>query len=753
MPKRPFHPSDEPHPGGAKTAYRQRTEFEPGALEPERFELFEAPRYEFGIGPAFSRRAFWQSAGAGILLTVCFPLRAQKSGTVSSPGEEISARYLFEESGSITGFTGKVELGQGSRTLLTQAVAEEFFVPVSQVSLVMGDTSRVPDDGGTWASLTTPQTVPAVRATAAFARALFLAAAAQAWGIGAGELRLADGAVAGPQNRRMPLFEAAKLAKESAPPPPAERKPVPPGEWKVLGQSVPPVRGRSIVTGAPIYASDLRLPGMLFGAMVRGPHYKAKIERIRGAERLPASVTVVHDGDFLGVVAPDALTARAAAQSLGVVWDASTLVQEAKLVEHFKESAREPVFVEGARYPALLQKGDAYNGYFAAPRKLATAYTTAYVAHVPLETSSAVAVWEGDNLTVYYGCQAPFLTMELLAKTFRIPEANVRVVASDTGSGFGGKQGGLVAVEAARLAREAGKPVKLCFTRDDEFQANYFRPAALVEVRSGANPNGQIQAFDFHNYNSGASGLPIPYNFPSYYLGYHPAATPLRQGSYRALAAVANTFARELHMEEWAVGLREDPIAFRLRHIDDARLKEAIARGAEKFGWGKGSGRPGVAQGMACTIEKDARLAFFVELQAGGKDVKLLRALMVFDPGAVLNPDNLRNQITGNVIQAIGPALFEQIQWDETRLRTRRLSQYRLPRFSDVPEVEVELIDRREIPAAGAGEAPNTVVAPAIAAAIRRATGIWVRDLPLLPALAAALDARRAPRGQRPPAR
>lgn len=737
--RRRFRPDAEPHPGNAKREYRQRTEFAPGSIEPERFEFFEAPRYEFHL----SRRAFWRTAGAGILLTICFPLSAQNVAGSGTPSEEISARYLFEESGKITGFTGKVELGQGSRTLLSQAVAEEFFVPVSRVSLVMGDTSRVPDDGGTWASLTAPQTVPAVRATAAFARALFLAAAARAWKLSAAEVRLKEGTVVGPAGESMSLFEAAKLANGRDDTPALERKPVPPGEWKVLGQSIPPVRGRDIVTGAPIYASDVRLPGMLFGAMVRGPHYQAKIERVRGADRLPSNVQVVHEGDFLGVVAPDSQTARAAAQSLGVVWDPSVLVQGAKLAEHFKETAKEPVFLKGARYPALLQKGDAYNGYFAAPRKLSATYTTAYVAHVPLETSSAIATWEGDRLTVHYGCQAPFLTMELLARTFGIPEANVRVIASDTGSAFGGKQGGVVAVEAARLAREVGKPVKLCWSRDDEFQANYFRPAALVEIRSGADPKGQIHSFDFHNYNSGASGLPIPYNFPNYYLGYHPANTPLRQGSYRALAAVANTFARELHMEEWAVGLKEDSIAFRLRHIDDARLREAIERGADRFGWGKSGARPGIAQGMACTIEKDARLAFFIELQAGGKDVQLLRALMVFDPGAVLNPDNLRNQITGNVIQATGPALYERIVWDDTHLRTRRMSQYRLPRFSDVPEIEVELIDRRETPAAGAGESPNTVVAPAIAAAIRRATGIWVRDLPLLPALAATLDSNR----------
>lgn len=732
----------------AKGSYRQRTDLAAGALEPERFELYEAPRYQFSL----SRRELWQSLGAGILLTITMPLRGQEEdGGASIQKDEISARYLFEENGRITAFTGKVELGQGARTLLAQAVAEEFFVPPTQVDLVMGDTGRVPDDGGTWASLTSPETVPAVRATAATARALFLATAAREWNVNAPEVRLESGAVIGPNGKTMPLIQAARLAKENPPEIPRERRPIEPAKWQVLGQSVKPLRGREIVTGKLAYASDLSFPGMLHGAMVRGPHYNAKIERVRGADRLPEAVKVVHDGDFLGVVAPDAASARSAAQKLGVVWDANLLVQEAKLAEHFKETAKEPVFREGARYPALLKQGDAYNGYFAAPRKLERTYTTAYVAHVPLETSSAIAAWEGEKLTVHYGCQAPFLVMELLARTFGIPEANVRVIASDTGSGYGGKQGGVVAVEAARLAREAGKPVKLCWTRDDEFQANYFRPAALVEVRSGADLQGQINAFDFHNYNSGASGLALPYVFPHYFCGFHATASPLRQGSYRALAAVANTFARELHMDEWAVALKEDPIAFRLRHLEDARLKDAIAKGADRFGWGKAAARPGIAQGMACTIEKNARLAFFVELQAGGTDVKLLRMLMVFDPGAVLNPDNLRNQITGNVIQAIGPALFERIVWDESRLRSRRLSQYRVPRFSDAPLVEVELIDRREIPSTGAGEAPNTVVAPAIASAIHRATGIWVRDLPLIPALGGTLDGRRATReAQRP---
>ncbi|MCZ2156447.1 MAG: molybdopterin-dependent oxidoreductase, partial [Bryobacterales bacterium] len=486
---------------------------------------------------------------------------------------------------------------------------------------------------------------------------------------------------------------------------------------------------------------------MLYGAVVRGPHYRAKLLDVHGADRLPSEIQVVREGDFLGVVAPDATSARDAAKSLRVVWDPELLVPEEEINAHFKQTAKEPVFQKGARYPGLLTKGDANTAYFASPIRFEGSYTTAYIAHVPLETSNAVANWEGGHLTVHYGCQAPFLTRTLLARTFGIPESDVRVIGHDTGGAFGGKQGSTVAIEAARLARAAGKPVRLAYTREDEFQANYFRPAALIEIRSAADGKGQIQSFEFHNYNSGAPGLAVPYNFPNYFLGYHPANSPFRQGSYRALAAVANTFARELHMEEWASQLREDSVAFRLRHIDDARLREAVERGAQRFGWARPAAKLGVAQGMACTIEKGARLAFFVELKAGGQEVKLIRALMVFDPGAVLNPDYLRNQIVGNVIQATGPALYERIRWDETRLRTRRLSEYRVPRFGDAFDIDVELIDRREVPPAGAGESPNTVVAPAIAAAIRRVTGIWVRHLPLIPALAAEQSQPRQHRG------
>ncbi|MCW5964536.1 MAG: molybdopterin-dependent oxidoreductase [Bryobacterales bacterium] len=724
--------ADRPHLSDAsaqarKASYRQETEF-----APERFERFDAPRYQFEI----TRRELWQSLGAGILLTITLPLSAQEpdaARVTRSPRQELSTRFLFSQTDPIRVLTGKVEIGQGARTLLAQAAAEELRLPVSALQLVMGDTDICPDDGGTWASLTTPQTVPAMRQAAAFARELFLELATAKFGQSADALQFTHtGITSG--TRQLTYFELAELAESAKHP--ADAALTPPAEWKTLGQSVPPIEGRAIVTGAKRYASDLKLPGMLHGLMVRGSHYNGKLATLRGEPKLPQNTRMVRDGDFLGVVAPSPELAHEAANSIRAIWRANALLPETRLHEEFMETAREPVAQPGARYPGLITRGDPLNAYWSSQRRLESKYSLAYIAHVPLETRAAIAEWKEGKVTIHYGCQAPFLVRQEVAEAMGIPETSVRILAHDSGSAFGGKQRGEIAVEVARLARDTGKPVKLTWNREEEFTASYVRPAGLLEVRSGADAEGRLRAWEFHNYNSGASGIACHYDIPHAWCGYHPARSPLRQGSYRSLAAVANTFAREMHMEEWAAILKQDPIAFRLRHIADERLREVLERGTAAFGWGRSVRMAGVAQGVACNLEKDARFALFMEIQVSGADVRLRRALMVFDAGAALNPDNLKNQIQGAVVQGIGGALFEKVDYADTRIRNARLSRYRVPRFEDVPDVEVLLIDRREVPAAGAGEAPITVVAPAIAAAIHRGTGHWVRELPLLPALA-----------------
>ncbi len=377
----------------------------------------------------------------------------------------------------------------------------------------------------------------------------------------------------------------------------------------------------------------------------------------------------------------------------------------------------------------------------AADKKLEQTYTVAYIAHAPLEPRAAVAEWNGDKLTVWTGSQRPFGVRGELAEAFHISEDKVRVIVPDTGSGYGGKHSGECAIEAARLAKAAGKPVKLVWTREEEFTWAYFRPAGAIDIKSGVKNDGTITAWEFHNYNSGNSGIQIKYDIPNNDIRYHPSNSPLRQGSYRGLAATANHFARESHIDELAHAVNMDPLAFRLKNIKDERLRNVLEEAANAFG--KTKLAPGHAVGMACGFEKGGYLATIAEVaieKPTGKDadkqaakVKIVRVVEAFDCGAVVNPLHLKNQIEGAITMAIGGALFESIQFENGKILNPRFSDYQVPRFKDVPSIEVVLVNRKDIPSAGAGETPIVGLAPAVGNAIFNATGVRLRSLPLAP--------------------
>ncbi|MBN8734362.1 MAG: molybdopterin-dependent oxidoreductase [Acidobacteria bacterium] len=627
----------------------------------------ESPRGEATF--TLDRRELFGALGAGVLFTYH-----------ASAQDPAGTRLHFADDGSVTLLTGKVEMGQGPRTLLTQAVAEELRIDPARVTLIMGDTAQVPDDGGTWASLTTPQTVPVVRKAAAAARKLRLAAASNA------------------------LIE----------PPLTE-----PANWKVLGTSLPPVGGRDIVTGARQYACDRRHEGALHGAVVRPPGHRAKLQSF-DAQSAPG---LIRDGDFLGVVAPTPTAALQAARQVKAQWTIEPLPDSAALAAHFRKTAQPPDPNPNVRYPALFQHGDVTATLASAARRHEATYSLQPIAHFPLEPRSAIAEWNDGKLTVWSGAQAPFLVRRQLAQAFGIDEAAVRVVAINIGGAFGGKQNGECEIEADRRAKAAGRAVKLQWSREEESTVAYSRPAGVIDVRTATAPNGKILAWDFHNYNSGPSGLRCHYDIPHMLCAHHRAQSPLRQGSYRSLAAAANTFAREAHIDELAALHTTDPLEYRLRNLSDTRTREVLERGAERFGWAKAKN-----SGLACNLEKDARLALFAEMDGP----RVVRVVAAFDPGAVLNPDSLRHQIMGATIQGIGGALFERLLWDRQAITNGRFSRYRVPRFSDTPTIDILLIDRRDIPPTGAGEAPITIVAPALAAALFAQDGKRRRSLPLL---------------------
>jgi isoquinoline 1-oxidoreductase len=683
--------------------------------------------HQFHLG----RRDFFTVLGGGLLVSLAAGrVVPQESGHTRGGHEvpqDLDAWLHISETGEVTAFTGKVEVGQNARTSLAQQIAEELRVPLPSIRLVMGDTDLTPYDMGTFGSRTTPQMGPQLRKVAATARSMLLEKAAENWHMSAADLLVENGQVIDPKHGRRisyaELTRGQKLAK-LIPDDPELR---PPQDWTIAGTSAAKIRGRDLVIGAHKYASDISLPGMLQGKVVRPPTLHARLvtSNTAEAEKIP-NVVVVRDGDFVGVAAPDKSTAERAASAVKLVWDAPRQSSEGDLFSDLRNPSGEKQveqYVVGSLDEVRSQ----------AAKTLERSYTVAYIAHVPLEPRAAVAEWKGDQLTVWTGTQRPFAVREELASALHIPETKIRVIVPDTGSAYGGKHTGEAAVEAARLAKSAGRPVKLVWTREEEFTWAYFRPAGVMDVKSGAQADGTLLFWEFDNYNSGPAAMRTPYEVPHQRIRFHPADAPLRQGSYRSLAAAANHFARESHMDELAHELKMDPLEFRLKNLSNPRLRAAFETVAERFGWAKQKHGSGRGCGIAGGIEKGGHVATCAEVESEGDQVKVIRVVEVFDCGAVVNPQGLRNQVSGAIVQGLGGALFEAIHFENGRILNPRLSQYRVPRFSDLPEIEVVEPDRKDQPPVGAGETPLTGIAPAVANAIFDAAGIRLRSMPLVP--------------------
>jgi isoquinoline 1-oxidoreductase len=610
-------------------------------------------------------------------------------------------------SGAVRAFAGKVEIGQGTRTALAMLVAEELGVPLNAVEVTLGDTDQTPWDIGTFGSRSMPDAGQRLRLTAAAAKQLLAAAALS------------------PGQRRLETIDPTQFASQLAPP----------SSWRLAGrpEGAPNEGDRDAVTGARRYGGDLRRPAMLHGRVLRPPAYGAKLKALdSSAVAAISGAVVVQEGDFAAVAAPDPVRADAALEALRPAWELDpSAPSEREIVAHLRAH---PTEGEGFLAATHHAAGDVGAALRSAPIVHAATYTTAYIAHAPLECRSALAEWSSArSVTVWVGTQQPFGVRSEVAQVFGLAEEQVRVIVPPTGSGFGGKHDSQTAIAAARMARAAGRPVRVRWSREEEFEWAYFRPMAVIDVRSGALADGTLVAWDFRNVNSGSAAVMTPYDVPHQRVEHQPAESPLPQGAYRALAATANTFARESHMDELARHVGVDPLELRLKNLrSDDRLRAVLLTVAERFGW---SARPR-GSGLACGLEKGGRVATAVEvsvLSTGA--VEVVRIVTGFECGAIVNADNLRNQIEGATVMGLGGALFEAIHFEAGRVTNPRFSAYRVPKMSDVPPIEVLLIERKDQPPAGAGETPLIAVAPALANAIDDATGRRVRSLPILPHL------------------
>ncbi|MDP2998939.1 MAG: molybdopterin-dependent oxidoreductase [Bryobacterales bacterium] len=680
---------------------------------------------------AVDRREFIEIAAAGLLIVATAPpSQAQREGGAGA----LEARLHIAEDGLITILTGKIEEGQGALTELAMAAAEELRVPLNRVRMVMGDTDGVPNDGGTSGSSTTPRTVPLVRRAAAAARDLLLAAAGRQWGVDAAKLEMRDGAAvyAGKTYAYAQLARSPELAAAYKAVLPAGTALTSAREWKVLGTPQIRLDGRDIVTGAHRYPSDIVRPGMLYGRVLRAPSYGAALVSadLSAAQKMPG-VKVVRDGAFVGCAAPTTFAARKALEAISAAsrWKTAEHPSSDNLFEYLKQHAKEQGRPQGQA------RGSVEKGLDGARRRLKASYQVAYVQHAPMEPRAAVAEWQDGRLTVWTGTSNPFSVRQALAETFGVPPERVRVMVPHMGGGFGGKHTGEAAIEAARLAKEAGRPVALHWTRAEEFMWAYFRPAALIEVEAGLDAGNSIAAWDFTNYNSGGSALDTPYRIANTRVRFIASDPPLRQSSYRCLAATANNFAREAFTDELAEAAGKDPLEFRLAHLDNERIKNVLVAATERFGWAerRKKRRPGVGIGLACGTEKNSVVAACCEVEVDRESgvPKPIEIVEAFECGAILNPANLRSQVEGCITMGLGPALREEIQFKDGRLINGSFSAYRVPRFQDVPKTEVILLDRKDLEPAGGGETPIIAIAPAIANALFDATGKRARAMPI----------------------
>ncbi len=726
-----------------------------------------------------SRRAFLKAGGALVIGWALAPrLGLTQTRPAALPGSLNGNRMLdawlrVDPNGTVTIFTGKIELGQGIGTALSQIAADELDVDLRRIEVVSGDTARTPNEGFTAGSLSVEQSGTALRFACAEARQILVAAAAARLGAPAAELTVRDGTVGAPAGASVTYWElagAADLKREAT----ATVKPKPASEHAWVGKSVPRRDIPNKFTGGAAYVQDVRLPGMVFGRVVRPPSPGAHLLSVdeKAVRRMPGVVAVVRDGSFLAVAAAreeQAIRAREALKRSARWRETASLPPSGDGLYQHLMSAPAPGQTVTEKTSAIAA---------AAVKTLDALYTRPYQCHGSIGPSCAVAQWQEGRLTVWTHSQGVFPLRADLAKTFGVEPKSIRCIHAEGAGCYGHNGADDVALDAALLARATGgRPVKLAWMRDDEFMWEPYGSAMVMKLSGGLDAQGNVVAWSHelwshpHSTRPGSSAgvnllaarhlatpfPPVPpadvpqpsggsdrnaiplYDFPSVKIVKHfIPESPLRTSALRTLGAYANVFALESFVDELAAAAAADPVEFRLRHLKDPRARAVIEAAALRAGWrpqARGDGGSGRGVGFAryknlacyCAAVAD------VEVDRATGRVRVARVVAAVDVGQVVNPDGVVNQIEGGVIQSTSWTLKEAVRFDRTRVTTRSWAEYPIVRFTEVPEVEVELLDRPDERSLGVGEGAQGPTAAAIANAIAHATGKRLRALPFTP--------------------
>jgi nicotinate dehydrogenase subunit B len=694
-------------------------------------------------GYPLSRREFIKLAGGGIFIffTVGDPwelLEAQERRAGRELPTDFNAFIRIAEDGKVTGFTGKVELGQGPSTSLAQIAAEELDVPLDSVTMVLGDTAVCPWDRGTSGSRTIKYFGPPFRQAAAEARAVLVQLASEKLEVPAERLATKDGVVYEKMNpKNSATYGALTMGKtierHIEPKPPV--KPI--SEHTVVGRPAGRKDALPKVTGKAEYAADVKIPGMRCARILRPPVHGAKLRALdTAAAEATEGAQVIRDGDLIAVLHDSFDLADETLARIKAEWDLpAPTTDDETIYDHLVQVAPEGVVVE--------EKGSLEEGRKISAAVFEEAYWTPYVAHAPIEPHAAVVKIEGGHATVWASTQRPFGIQGDVAQALGIPAENVRAIAPFVGGGFGGKNPSSQAVEAARLAKLSGKPVQVEWSRGDEFFLDTFQPAAVVKIVSGLDAANKLALWDYTVFYGGERTSQPFYDIPHYRIlsrgswgrgagGAHPFAV----GAWRAPGSNTNTFARESHMDIMAAKAGIDPVEFRAANLKDDRMKRALRTCAESFGWKPAKAPSGRGQGVALVNYLGTYVATMAEVAvdkpAGRIQVK--RVVCAQDMGEVINPDGARAQMEGCITMGLGYCLTEEIHFKNGKIMDLNFDTYDIPQFSWLPKIETILIDNPEMPAQGGGEPPIVNMGAVVANAVFDATGARVLRLPITPA-------------------
>ena len=678
----------------------------------------------------------------------------------------------FESDGTVTAYSGKVELGTGVRTALSQIVAEELDISLDKIHMVMGDTERTPDEGYTAGSMTISGSGTALRKAAAEARRALLEIAAERLDATPEGLTVQDGIIAVTLHLDRSVTYAQLMGGRSFGIRVTDDAPLKsPETYRIVGTSTPREDLPRKVMGEPSFIQDFQVPGMLHGRLVRPPGPTARLLSIdeSSVKDIPGLVKVVQRGNFIGIVAEREEQAVLAAKQLKVAWEESDAYPDMPDLHAFLRS-------QSTDDNRLVELGDLEKAFSDAARQVHATYYQPYQAHASIGPSCAVAEVNGNQATVWASTPGPYPLGGALAQLLEIPPENVHLIHVEGAGSYGQNGSDDAAADALILAQAVGRPVRVQWTREDEFAWEPKSPAMVMEVHGGLDAHGNVVAWDYHvwspshvararfagqlvtaqllkgepapqsRFSFGAErNAPTNYDFPVqrvmvHYIGQ----SPLRASSFRSLGGAENTFANESFMDELAAAAGVDPLEYRLRYLSDARQRAVLEAAAEKAGWephpspnlsnSESSEGRGVAYARYENDQAIVACIAFVTVDKPTGVVRVTHIVVAHDCGLIINPDGVENQIEGNVLQSLSRALKEEVQFTRRSITSVDWESYPILTFSEVPKVEIVLINRPDQPAMGAGEPSTVTTAAAVANAIFDATGVRLRQIPFTPA-------------------